>query len=175
MKTGRLVSFPLSEKEAAAAFARLRLLGYDCADLQSFVNIQTEWFTAPDRVGRWRAVGRMARDCGIAISQTHGPWRFPPRDGAEADRREWFDKMAVALEGNAAVGAPAMVVHNIMPFGCDDNPEPERFMDMNRDFFSRLLERAKAFGVVIALENKIGKSTRLNSSHPTTSRMPSSA
>ena len=153
MKTGQMVSFPLDGRAAEAAFAHLRGLGYDCADLQTFVNTETEWFSAPDRLRRWREAGRIARDCGIELSQIHGPWRFPPRDASEADRRERFDRMAQALEGAAAVDAPVMVVHNIMPFGCEENPDPDRFMDLNRGFFSRLLERAKACGVVIALEN----------------------
>ena len=103
MKTGIEVSFPLEEESAREAFSHLRLLGYDCADLQTFVQTDTDWFGRPDLEQRWRAVGRIAREEGITISQTHGPWRFPPRDASEADRRERFDRMAQALEG-AAVG-----------------------------------------------------------------------
>ena len=153
VKTGQMVTFALSDRAARASFSHLRLLGYECADLQTFVNTDTEWFSAPDREARWREIGLIARDAGIAISQTHGPWRFPPRDADEADRAERFEKMSLALEGTAAVGAPVMVVHNIMPFGCEDNPEPARFMDLNRDFFSRLLAKARSCGVTIALEN----------------------
>ncbi len=153
MKTGIEVSFPLEEESAREAFSHLRLLGYDCADLQTFVQTDTDWFGRPDLEQRWRAVGRIAREEGITISQTHGPWRFPPRDETEADRAERFEKMALALEGSKAVGAPCMAIHNIMPFGCDKNPEPERFLDMNREFFSRLLAVARDCGVVLALEN----------------------
>ena len=153
MKTGISVHFALDPAAARESFSRLRLLGYDCADLQTFVNTETEWFSAPDRLRRCEEIGKIARDCGILISQTHGPWRFPPQDFTEEDRAERFGKMAAALEGTAAVGAPCMAIHNIMPFGCDKNPDPERFLDLNRDFFSRLLERAASLGVVIALEN----------------------
>ncbi len=153
MKTGISVHFALDPAAARESFSRLRLLGYDCADLQTFVNTETDWFSAPDRLRRSEEIGKIARDCGILISQTHGPWRFPPQDFTEEDRAERFDKMAAALEGTAAVGAPCMAIHNIMPFGCDKNPDPERFMELNRDFFSRLLERAASLGVVIALEN----------------------
>ena len=61
--------------------------------------------------------------------------------------------MSITLEGTAAVGSPWMVIHNIMPFGGYENPDPERFMELNRDFFTRLLEKAKSCGVGIALEN----------------------
>ena len=153
MKTGISVSFDLNAGAAREAFSHLRVLGYDCADLQTFVNTETDWFSSPDRERRWREIGAVVTDCGLSLSQTHGPWRYPPRDFTEEEREERFDKMCIALEGTAAVGAPCMVIHNIMPDGCDKNPDPERFLDMNRTFFSRLLEKAKACGVVIALEN----------------------
>ena len=155
MKTGISVNFAFTPEAARESFAHLRSLGYDCADLQTFVNTETEWFSTPNsvRLRRWVRIGKIARDYGISLSQTHGPWRYPPRDFTEEDREERFGKMCAALEGTAAVGAPCMVIHNIMPWGGSQNPEPERFMDMNRMFFSRLLEKAKSCGVVIALEN----------------------
>ena len=153
MKTGISVNFSFTADAARESFSRLRLLGYDCADLQSFVNTETEWFSAPDRERRWREIGKIARDCGVTLSQTHGPWRFPPRDFTEEDRAERFEKMCAALEGTAAVGAPCMAIHNIMPYGGDKNPDPERFMELNREFFARLVEKAKACSTVIALEN----------------------
>lgn len=135
--------------------SHLSSLGYPCADLQSFAETETEWFSLPgrERIRLCEEVGKIARDCGIGFSQTHGPWRYPPRDGTEENRAERFEKMSLAIEGSAAVGAPCMAIHNIMPYGADSLPDPERFMDMNRDFFSRLIEKAMAAGVVLALEN----------------------
>ena len=155
MKTGISVNFPFTPEAARANITHLQLLGYDCADLQTFADTETDWFSAPagERLKRWEEIGRIARDCGISVSQTHGPWRYPPRDATGEDRAERFEKMSVTLEGTAAVGAPCMVIHNIMPYGPDQNPDPERFMELNREFFARLLEKAKACGVVIALEN----------------------
>lgn len=155
METGISTSFPLAAAAARDALSHLRSLGYECADLQSFLDTETEWFSLPgrERMRRWEEIGRIAGDCGIRFSQTHGPWRYPPQDFTEEDREERFEKMSVALEGTAAVGAPCMAIHNIMPDGADSLPDPERFMDMNRAFFARLLEKAKAAGVVLALEN----------------------
>ncbi len=155
MKCGISTTFALDGGEARKTLSHLRALGYECADLQAFLDTETEWFSAPraERLRRWEEVGRVARDCGMTFSQIHGPWRFPPQDYTDEERAERFGKMTIALEGAAAVGAPCMVIHNIMPSGCDAPPDPARFMDMNRDFFSRLLERAKSAGVVIALEN----------------------
>ena len=155
MKTGISVHFDFTPEAARASFSQLHTLGYDCADLQTFVHTETEWFSAPasERLRRWEEIGRIARDCGISLSQTHGPWRYPPQDYTEEDRAERFEKMCIALEGTAAVGAPCMAIHNIMPDGGERNPDPERFMEMNRAFFARLIEKAKACGTVIALEN----------------------
>ena len=155
MKTGISVNFALDPEAAKKSLSHLKLLGYDCADLGGFINTETEWFAlpAPERLKRWEEVGRIARDSGIEFSQTHGPWRFPPQDFTDEDREERFEKMSIALEGTAAVGAPCMAIHNIMPWGGDGLPDPERFLEMNREFFSRLIDKAKAAGVVIALEN----------------------
>ena len=74
MKTGISVNFALNPEAARASFSHLRGLGYGCADLQSFVNTETEWFSlpAPQRLRKWEEIGKTARDCGIFISQTHG-------------------------------------------------------------------------------------------------------
>ena len=128
MKTGISTNFALSPDAAAKTLTHLRELGYGCADLQSFVNTETEWFSlpAPQRLRKWEEIGKTARDCGITISQTHGPWRFPPQDYTEEDRAERFEKMAIALEGTAAVGAPCMAIHNIMPWGGGELPDPSK-------------------------------------------------
>ena len=68
MKTGISVSFSLTPDSARESFSRLRLLGYECADLQTFVNTETEWFSASDREKHWKEIGDIARDCGLSLS-----------------------------------------------------------------------------------------------------------
>ncbi len=134
---------------------RMRSHGYECLDYQFFADTEGPLFQLNGASFEKELLRqcKLIEDNGIEISQTHGPWRWPPRDYSPEDRAERFEKMCAALEGTAAVGAPCMAIHNIMPFGVDTPPDPARFMDMNREFFSRLLEKAKAAGVVIALEN----------------------
>ena len=155
MTTGISTSFAPTADAARETLSRLRVLGYDRADLQSFVNTENDWFSlsASAFARACETVRRAAADCGMAFSQTHGPWRFPPRDLTPEDRAERFDKMVRSLEGTAAVGAPVMAIHNIMPFGTEADPEPERFLELNREFFSALLAKAREYGVVVALEN----------------------
>ncbi len=160
MKTGVSYSAKGSMAEVRAHLARLRRIGFECVDIQCFADTETEWFTcgAAEFARRCTQVRQMAADCGLEISQTHGPWRYPPQDETEADRAERFDKMARSLEDTAAMGAPFMVIHAIMPFGTKrpekiGDPDGERFLELNREHYARLLERAKACGIGIALEN----------------------
>ena len=160
MKIGVSVNARVCGGELETHLRRLARMGFDCADMQFFADTENGWFdgTAAEFTQRCAQVRRIAADCGVEISQTHGPWRWPPRDLTPEDRAERFDKMARSLEGSAVMGAPCMAIHCIMPFGTQrpakpDDPDAERFLEMNREFYARLLERAKACGVVIALEN----------------------
>ena len=127
MKTGVSYSAKGGMTEIGAHMERLRRIGFDCMDLQAFADTETAWFSCPSAEfeRRCREVRRMADACGLEISQTHGPWRWPPRDFEPEDRAERFDKMARSLEGTAAAGAPCMAIHCIMPLG-------KYFPDMRR-------------------------------------------
>ncbi len=98
-------------------------------------------------------IGQVFRASGVEVSQTHGPWRYPPRDFEEADRAERFDSFCKAVRGTAYLGCKYTVVHPIMPFGADSPDEPERFYEMNFDFYRRLVAYAKDYGVTVCLEN----------------------
>lgn len=134
---------------------RMREIGYECADFQDFINTETDLFTSSLTTfeSRLLEVSDACRAAGIEISQTHGPWRWPPQDAAEEDRQERFDKMALSLHGTKVLGCPYMVIHPIMPFGCDQNPDPERFYELNLDFYRRLTKVAEREQVTICLEN----------------------
>ncbi len=160
MKIGVSVNTRVCRTELETHLRRVKRMGFDCADMQFFADTENGWFdgTAAEFERRCAEVRRMTADCGLEISQTHGPWRYPPRDGTPEDRAERFDKFARSVEGSAALGAPCMAVHCIMPFGPASpakpgDPDAERFLELNRDFYARLLERAKACSVVLALEN----------------------
>ncbi len=106
MQTGISVTFAPTPGAARKALSHVRLLGYQSIDLQTFVNTGTDWFLAPNAARRWTQAGNIARDLGLSVSQTHGPWRYPPRDATPEERAERFEKMCAALEGTAAAGAP---------------------------------------------------------------------
>ncbi len=143
----------------------IRELGYDCVDFQSLADTDSVFYKGGAAARRKLAskVRKAAENAGIIISQTHGPWRWPPRDFTESDRAERFEKMTTALELTAEAGCADMVIHPIMPYGCDQDPEPERFLDMNREFFSRLIAEARKTGVVVDFENMPMPALRLAS------------
>lgn len=95
----------------------------------------------------------LAEAAGIAFSQVHGPWRYPPRDGTEEERAERLVKMRRCIRATALLGCASFVIHPIMPFGPDDDPDPARLFQMNVDFFKALLPTARENGVYICLEN----------------------
>ncbi len=155
MKTGIEWNPERSIDNIEKELAEIKALGYDCVDFQCFCHTENMFFdgSVRDMNKLLRKVRVAAGNAGIGISQTHGPWRWPPRDGTQEERDERFEKMVRSLEGTAEVGCADMVIHPIMPFGDNQNPDPDRFMELNREFFGRLIAEAEQYGVVIDFEN----------------------
>lgn len=141
--------------EIDAELKGIKALGYDCVDFQSFCHTENIFFqgSVRDMAKLVSRVRQSVENAGLTVSQTHGPWRWPPEDATPENRQERFEKMVRSLEGTALAGCADMVIHPIMPYGDNRNPEPERFMELNLEFFRRLTEEAKGFGVVIDFEN----------------------
>ena len=141
-------------EEKVRELYEIRELGYDCIDFQSFCHTENVFFgNQSDVSANLKLVRDACADAGLTVSQTHGPWRWPPRDSTKEERDERFEKMVRSLYGTAELGCRDMVIHPIMPFGDWQDPYPEAFMEMNLEFFGRLTEEAKKAGVVIDFEN----------------------
>lgn len=135
--------------------ARMKKHGYECLDYQDFIDTETELFQLPEAEFEKRLLTQkqMITEAGIEISQTHGPWRWPPQDTTQAEREERFEKMAKSVRGTAILGCTHFVIHPIMPYGAASDPEPERMWAMNQAFMSRLVEVGATYGVEIDFEN----------------------
>lgn len=133
----------------------LKQAGYDCVDLGLFLNTDHPLFSLSSREFDEYCKTEAVRvtDAGLQISQTHGPWRFPPQDFTEEDRAERFEKMSRSLHGTSVMGCPYMVIHPIMPYGAAGGDDVPRFFEINFDFFRRLCRAAEEENVVICLEN----------------------
>lgn len=150
--------------EAAAYFRHLgvekgaytaREHGYDCVDYGEMSVTETEFFRLPEPEFEKRLVdikNEMEKN-GIYASQTHGPWRHPPRDYTEEDRAERFEAMSKAIRGTAYLGTEHFVIHTLMPCGTGSGEHAEDQKKINYEFFNRLCDVAKEYGVVINFEN----------------------
>ncbi len=140
---------------AEDGIARLKKHGFQAVDYQLFVDTENELFAMSDAEFEQHLMrdGDLAAAMGIEISQSHGPWRYPPRDFNPEEREERFEKMARSLHGTRLLGCKYMVIHPIMPFGTGEQSDPQAFMDINREFFRQLCAVAKQEQVIICLEN----------------------
>lgn len=135
--------------------SRMREQGYECIDYQDFCHTDTPLFagTETEFEATLTDIRNACADAGIEISQTHGPWRWPPQDFTEEDRAERLEKMIKSVRGTAILGCPYMVIHPIMPFGDNADPDPARLWDMNYEFMHKLADAGQEYGVTICYEN----------------------
>ena len=139
-----------------AGFQNMRRFGYDSIDFQHLVNPKGDLsqMTARALAKRLKEIRQMAEDSGIVIGQVHGPWRYPPQDATEADRKEWFEMMKRGLASCVQLGSENMVIHPIMPFGVSETTaQQDEAWKINQDFYGRLIQEAEKVHVVISLEN----------------------
>lgn len=148
-------SYFLFYKSHEMAYERMAVHGYDCVDAQFLCDTDQEIFAIPESEfqARMKAERALAESFGLSYAQSHGPWRWPPRDFTEEDRAERFEKMSRSIRGTAYVGARHFVIHCIMPYGCDSGEERAGQIAMNQEFFGRLLRVAEEYDVIIDLEN----------------------
>ena len=143
------------EENKLSSMRRARSHGWECVDYQKLVDIETPFFRLGESAFE-RAVTEdrgIIEEAGLEISQTHGPWRYPPRDGTKEDRQEWFDKMARALRATRLLGCGYMVIHPLMPFGTGSDGDRDEYFAVNGEFYRGLCTEAAREGVVICLEN----------------------
>ncbi len=98
---------------------------------------------------------QLIKEAGLEISQTHGPWRWPPRDAVSNERELWKEKMKRAIRITSFLGCKYCVLHPIFPFtDWDMNfPYVQETYDLNLEFFKDLLQTAILYDVTICYEN----------------------
>jgi sugar phosphate isomerase/epimerase len=153
MKIGiRSTAYCEEVKDCASGMMRARRHGYDGVDFQNFTDTLLN-SGARDFETMLRYAKTMAEQNDLTIYQAHAPGRYPPQDATDADRAERFETMAKALYGCAVMGCPYMVVHPVLPYGTKVNVNPNGVWEINRDFFARLTEKAREYGVTLCYEN----------------------
>lgn len=154
MKIGITKDSYFRNSEDIQALERISRHGYQAVDY-SLANTDDDIYKLSDDeyVSCLTNIREKINSAGIEVYQTHGPWRWPPQDFTEEDRAERFDKMSKAIRGTKILRAKYFVIHPIMPFGCDADPEPEIFCRMNREFLTGLIRVGEENGVIVCLEN----------------------
>lgn len=137
------------------AYKKLKEHGYSCVDFNmgnpDHLVYTGEWDEIETYLLKEKA---LADEAGIVISQTHGPWRWPPQDHIPSALAEWLEMMKKAVRATAVLGCKYCVVHPVMPALFDDGkPEAEDTWKTNVTFMRELLETARAVGVTVCLEN----------------------
>lgn len=138
-------------------YRKMREHGFEATDYTPLANTDTEPYkvSEDELKAMMQKEKALADDAGIEITQTHGPWRWPPQDATDDDRAERLDKMKTCVRATSYLGCKYMVIHPIMPYHTDDKlkgKEKETF-ELNVVFMRELVAYAKDFGVTVCLEN----------------------
>lgn len=155
IKLGIVNSAYLGHYGLEEGLRRMKEQGYERIDFQDLCNTETPLFenSAEYFENILGKIRKATEEYGIEISQTHGPWRYPPRDFTPEDRAERLEKMKKAIWGTAILGSENMVIHPIMPFGPDNDPDKEKLWDMNGEFMLKLADEGQKYGVTVCFEN----------------------
>lgn len=154
-KTGILTEAYFKETGYEEGFAKMRAHGFETADYSDICNVDTAFFGAPDAEfdRKMLDVKRAADNAGVEIYQTHGPWICPPRNDTPEARAIWLSQCEKAMRGTALLGSKVFVIHPLMPFGTDAEPDSTAYREINAEFFRKLVGKAREYDLVICLEN----------------------
>ncbi len=142
--------YPLKE-----AVKHLAEDGYEAIDYSELHNVNGPLYTEDESKvkARLSEQTKILSDAGITVSQIHGPWRYPPKDGTAEARAEWLSLMKRSARMATYLGTANMVVHPLMPFGANSPEAPDEVWKINTEHYLSLCDYAKDLGVTVCLEN----------------------
>lgn len=154
MKTG--ITFDLFSQDYACfgekRYQKIKSHGYECLDF-NLMDTETVFY-GKDFEKEIKREKEKIDSAGLTVFQTHGPWRWPPQDGAKEDRTERQEKFKKAIISTAILGAKYMVGHPIMPYGIEDvGQDFDECFKLNVDFWGELALFGKKHGVTVCIEN----------------------
>lgn len=136
---------------ADAAYARMKELGYDTADVGIF-DVNAEIYADVTAMEKWcRTEREAAAKNGIEIFQVHGPW--PTDDTTEESRARVWDCMHRAVYGCHLLGAKYLVIHPQMPYGWGREDDADYSEKLTADLLRELIPDCEKYGVIVCLEN----------------------
>ena len=136
-------------------YNKIKSFGFDCVDFD-MCNTDNELYSLNEQAfeAYLKAEKQLAQKAGVEIHQTHGPWRWPVKDG-EDNLAERMEKMQKSIRATGLLGCRYWVIHPVMPYGIDDikSGHQDETWALNLTFMKRLLKTAKEYGVTICVEN----------------------
>lgn len=138
-------------------FAKMRAHGFDCVDLNlSYTSNEpgSIYHRSDEEFEKiLLEIKGFADNNGIEIYQAHGPWIYPPENETPEQREQWKAYTEKSIYGASLVGCKNLVVHPIMPFGPNAEPDSELYYKLNYEFHRSLIPAAEKYGVTICIEN----------------------
>ncbi|MBQ7661577.1 MAG: sugar phosphate isomerase/epimerase [Clostridia bacterium] len=128
--------------------------GYTAIDFNADLE---EYHTDAHDENFYKEIKEYAKSKGIVFAQTHAP--FPSSFSEEEKTRKRFDEIVKSMKHSSLLGAEMTVVHPCLHINCKDSGNYALMMQLNLDFFTRLLPYAKAYDIKIAIENIPGSVT----------------
>lgn len=161
MTTGICTSRYYFPQTKQTDYEKMRRHGYDCADYQRTCDTSDLYTLPQDEFEKILTKEKEdAQKTGIFISQVHAPW--PVVDTTEENRAQNMIYMQKAVQAASLLSSPYLVVHPLMPYGWDDEEDPDYVESLNEVFFKDLCAYAQKYSVAICIENMPMRAHRLS-------------
>ena len=135
--------------------------GYSCCDYSGISNPESPYYKMDDEQlkAAMQEERKLADEAGITITQVHGTW--PVIDTTEELRAQNLEAMKTCVRATSFLGTKYLVVHPLMPYQWNDEPDPDFAEQVNEKFFRELCTYALEWNVGICIENMPTKKHRL--------------
>lgn len=157
LKVGIEQSAYLPYGEFENQIKKLKEHGFECLDYAEFCrtdgNPMFETMTKEEFSAYVSNQKSILDRYGIRVSQTHAPWRYPPREANKEEQEARLKQMIRAVEGTALLGCDRFVVHAMMPHSTHSIGHEKEDLAVNLWFLKELCKAGRENGVYICLEN----------------------
>ncbi len=154
MKLGIVSSAYFGKENYLEGLKNLKKHGYDYYDFQEFISPYSPLYDLNDKELKdyLTKLKKDNEEVGLTVSQLHGAWST---DDTSPEKRkhniEYYFKKDII--GCNLLGVKNLVVHPVMPYGWGKEDDYQKTLDINYEYWLKLLPFAKDNGVTICLEN----------------------
>lgn len=153
LKTGIISSAYFSFDNYKEGLKAMHADGYDCCDYHGFINYSSPLYTIPKQ--QMESYLTNLRDCAnnnsIEFFQLHAVWPLACANKDEIDSSIALVKKSVI--GASIIDCKRVVVHPLLPFGINDDADPDLTINLNKNVFKDLALFAQDYDVIICIEN----------------------